>query len=75
MRFYDTKLNNLVPYARHAMAIDETRAEFDLVPWDYDARPSSVPEPMSQVWFAGNHSDIGGSYLENEARLSDMTLH
>ena len=27
-----------------------------------------------QVWFAGNHSDIGGSYPENESRLSDITL-
>ena len=27
-----------------------------------------------QVWFAGNHSDIGGSYPENELRLSDITL-
>jgi uncharacterized protein (DUF2235 family) len=75
MRFYDTKLNSRVPYARHALAIDESRAEFDRVAWDYDARPPGVPEPMSQVWFAGNHSDIGGSYVENEARLSDITMH
>jgi hypothetical protein len=26
------------------------------------------------VWFAGNHSDIGGSYPENESRLSDISL-
>ena len=26
------------------------------------------------MWFAGNHSDIGGSYPENEARLSDIAL-
>jgi hypothetical protein len=26
------------------------------------------------VWFAGNHSDVGGSYPENEARLSDIAL-
>nr|WP_271500869.1 DUF2235 domain-containing protein [Bradyrhizobium sp. CCBAU 11357] len=25
---------------------------------------------LQQVWFAGNHSDVGGSYWENEARLS-----
>jgi hypothetical protein len=44
MRFYDTKLNNLVPYARHALAIDETRAEFDLVPWMMLAHPA-FPNP------------------------------
>ena len=27
-----------------------------------------------QLWFAGNHSDIGGSYAENESRLSDISL-
>jgi hypothetical protein len=25
--------------------------------------------------FAGNHSDIGGSYPENESRLSDISVH
>src|SRR5205823_5218926 len=29
---------------------------------------------FEQVWFAGNHSDIGGSYPENESRLSDIAL-
>jgi hypothetical protein len=32
------------------------------------------PEWLRQVWFAGNHSDIGGSYSENESRLSDIAL-
>ena len=27
-----------------------------------------------QVWFAGNHSDVGGSYPENKSRLSDIAL-
>jgi hypothetical protein len=26
------------------------------------------------AWFAGNHSDIGGSYPENQSRLSDIAL-
>ncbi|WP_420969397.1 phospholipase effector Tle1 domain-containing protein [Bradyrhizobium sp. B120] len=26
------------------------------------------------MWFAGSHSDVGGSYPENEARLSDISL-
>jgi hypothetical protein len=29
---------------------------------------------LSQMWFAGNHSDIGGSYSETESRLSDISL-
>ena len=31
-------------------------------------------EPFVQLWFAGNHSDIGGSYPETESRLSDIAL-
>ena len=29
---------------------------------------------FEQLWFAGNHSDVGGSYSENESRLSDISL-
>jgi hypothetical protein len=29
---------------------------------------------MISRWFAGNHSDIGGSYPETESRLSDIAL-
>lgn len=76
-RFYDNSLNTRVRYARHALAIDETRKDFARVPWatigDRPARPGE-PEWLQQVWFAGNHSDIGGSYAEDESRLSDITL-
>ena len=30
---------------------------------------------FEQIWFAGNHADVGGGYAENESRLSDITLH
>jgi hypothetical protein len=81
MAFYDTSLHYAVRYARHAIAIDENRASFAYVPWDEhpirDQRPTSlspVPERIKQVWFAGSHSDVGGSYPETESRLSDIAL-
>lgn len=79
MKFYDLNLNNAVWYARHAMSIDENRADFARVPWGGERnkgpeRPDEYPDWLQQVWFAGNHSDIGGSYPENEARLSDISL-
>lgn len=79
MRFYDLHLDNAVWYARHAMSIDENRADFARVPWGSarntgPGRPDNYPEWMEQIWFAGVHSDIGGSYAENESRLSDITL-
>ena len=76
-RFYDNALNKRVRYARHALAIDETRKDFARVPWaslgEWPSRPNE-PEWLQQIWFAGNHSDIGGSYPEDESRLSDITL-
>lgn len=76
-RFYDNSLNTRVRYARHALAIDETRKDFARVPWamigDHPERPGE-PEWLQQIWFAGNHSDIGGSYPEDESRLSDISL-
>jgi hypothetical protein len=37
-------------------------------------RPDEYPDWLQQVWFPGNHSDVGGSYPENEAHLSDISL-
>jgi len=76
MRFYDMTLNPKVRYARHALAIDERRKDFDRVEWgtrgDHPERPRAGPEWLQQVWFSGCHSDVGGSYLEEESRLSDI---
>jgi hypothetical protein len=78
--FYDTRLNHAVRYARHALAIDENRASFACVPWDEEPLRQAftdlpnAPPRFRQVWFAGSHSDIGGSYPETESRLSDIAL-
>jgi hypothetical protein len=79
MQFYDKHLDNAVWYARHAMSIDENRADFARVEWGSathtgPARPDSYPDWLDQIWFAGVHADIGGSYSENESRLSDIAL-
>jgi uncharacterized protein (DUF2235 family) len=78
MKFYDQQLNTNVGWARHAISIDEHRADFDHVPWGSatEVRQTKAGEPdwLQQFWFAGNHSDIGGSYPENESRLSDISL-
>jgi hypothetical protein len=67
-----------VDLVRHALAIDERRLDFKRVIWggSYSQRKNEPGElePFMQVWFAGNHSDIGGSYPESESRLSDISL-
>jgi len=79
-KFYDYTLNPNVPYAKHAISIDENRKDFQRVPWNpSEAAAGPVRDQngnifFEQVWFPGNHADVGGGYDENESRLSDATL-
>ncbi|CAN5505391.1 hypothetical protein BH10PSE11_BH10PSE11_13430 [soil metagenome] len=77
-KFYDNYLNMNVMYARHAISIDERRTDFARVRWgnreDQFAKKGKIPR-FEQIWFAGNHADIGGGYPENESRLSDTALN
>ncbi len=74
---FDRLLSRFVSYARAANAIDETRADFDRVSWGNTMHAAAEVDGVTrldQQWFAGNHSDIGGSYAETESRLSDIAL-
>jgi Uncharacterized alpha/beta hydrolase domain (DUF2235) len=78
-KHYDRYVDREVGFLRHALAIDEDRARFPRVGW---GRPNDLAwhkelgreDWLVQTWFAGNHSDIGGSYPEDESRLSDVAL-
>lgn len=75
VQMYDKGLDQRAKFARHALSIDETRHSFPRVKWGTPGFwKDSEPQWFEQLWFAGNHSDIGGSYPENESRLSDITL-
>lgn len=78
MKNYDLRRPHGIRFARHAMALDETRADFPRVGWGWrgvvDEKIDGEPDRFVQMWFAGNHSDIGGSYPEEESRLSDIAL-
>jgi hypothetical protein len=67
-----------IPYAKHAISIDENRMDFARVRWAIpDGRPSRDEFnnlTFEQVWFARYHADIGGGYQENESRLSDTAV-
>lgn len=75
---YDRFLDSSVGYARHALSIDENRKRFPRVGWGHSSDTGEQDRGgikwLDQVWFAGNHSDIGGSYPESESRLSDIAL-
>jgi uncharacterized protein (DUF2235 family) len=68
-RFADTALGAGVKHARHAVAVDERRADFTPTLWDADPR-------IKQALFPGSHGDVGGGYAGtgDACGLSDLAL-
>ncbi len=62
--FHDVTLGDHVAHAFQALAIDEHRHPFTPSVW---ARSPTAPpsQIVSQMWFAGVHSDIGGGYPQH----------
>jgi len=56
---------------RHAVSIDERRAFFRQNSF---GDPHDTQQDIKEVWFAGVHSDVGGSYPESESQLSKIAL-
>ena len=56
---------------RHAVSIDERRAFFRQ---NLFGLPHDPSQDIQEAWFAGVHSDVGGSYPEAESQLSKITL-
>jgi len=58
--FHDAEPSRIIRHARHAVAIDEVREDFEPTLW------TAKPEiDLKQVWFAGAHTDIGGGYADS----------
>jgi hypothetical protein len=78
--FHDVGLSAVSEVNLHALAVDEHREPFEPTLWRQQ-KFLAVSNPTEQVWFAGAHSDVGGGYLDEEARqklhpaaLDDITL-
>jgi uncharacterized protein (DUF2235 family) len=56
---------------RHAVSIDERRAFFRQ---NLFGQLRDAQQDVQEVWFAGVHSDVGGSYPESESQLSHIAL-
>jgi uncharacterized protein (DUF2235 family) len=65
-----TARNPIMKNGRHAISIDERRCFFTNNLWGVPYAHQSI----KQVWFAGVHSDIGGSYPSEHSGLSQITL-
>ena len=70
VQFPFTAKNPAIDIARHAVSIDERRV-FYRQNLFVEASPG---QDIEQVWFAGVHSDVGGSYPETESGLSKLAL-
>jgi hypothetical protein len=71
-RFHDTRLGPGVQHARHAVALDETRGPFTPTLWRPLPDDAAPGRTMRQVWFPGNHGDVGGGHPQTG--LSDAAL-
>jgi hypothetical protein len=66
-------LDPRVQRACHALALDDERTTFHPVLWDESAQATTGPdqprpvsdERISQVWFSGMHSNVGGGYPDD----------
>ena len=61
--------NTSVRTVRHAVALDERRALFQMTGW------ASAHIDVKEVWFRGDHSDVGGGHTDGNSPLTDASLH
>ncbi len=71
--FHSHMLGPHIRHGFHALAMDERRAAYTPVMWDC---PPDWQGHMEQVWFRGNHADVGGQVWQHPASrpLSNIPL-
>ena len=75
MVFGDLILSPRVRRACHALSLDDERTTFHPLLWDEVAEANMVASDqvpagrITQVWFAGVHSNVGGGYPEDQLSL------
>lgn len=69
--FVNANHNPDCQFVRHAISIDERRAFFRQ---NLFGTPKNPNQDVQEIWFAGVHSDVGGSYPEAESQLSKLAL-
>lgn len=88
MRLLDLAQNPTIQRGRHAVSIDERRCFYQDNLWGAPVRVNvpvvlrgkpeadefPVEQDLLQVWFAGVHSDVGGSYAQLQSGLANTAL-
>ena len=60
--------NRSVGTVRHACALDDHRALFQMTGWA-EGHPD-----VKELWFAGDHADVGGGHKDGNSPLTDASL-
>lgn len=68
-RWFDTTIDDHVENAFQALGLDERRFPYSPAVWE---RPDNCRTNLKQVWFAGAHSNVGGSYADQG--MADIAL-
>jgi hypothetical protein len=69
-QFYDTSLSIEMEHAFQALALDELRPPFAPAVWERLADNNTTK--LSQVWFPGSHSNVGGGKADQG--MADIAL-
>jgi uncharacterized protein (DUF2235 family) len=87
MAWSSNALSPLVQRACHALALDDERRTFHPLAWDEGAEQELVAQGkveqgrLTQAWFAGMHSNVGGGYPDDALAylslswLNDEAMH
>lgn len=70
--FPDNLLGPHVERALHAMSLNEDREDFQVTKFYQTKKGKERGQQLKQVWFAGQHSDVGGGWQDHD--LSDIAL-
>jgi uncharacterized protein (DUF2235 family) len=85
VRLLSMAQNPIIQVGRHAVSIDERRAYYrdnlwgppvhiNDPEWPEELRNQGIKQDLAQVWFPGVHSDVGGSYPQDEAAPANEAL-
>jgi hypothetical protein len=71
--FINTQIPSNLRHAYQALALDEHRMTFSPTVWEMpdEGMPTEL-KVLKQCWFAGSHSNVGGSYPDTG--IADLTL-
>jgi len=70
--FKDRLLGEHIERAYQALALNETREDFNCAKFEQTAGGRQKKQVLKQCWFTGCHADIGGGYRAHD--LADLTL-